>query len=407
MMDLMPIFSTLRRQKTAAALIVLEIALSCAIVSNALHLISQRMDSLARESGMAEAELLVLEVAGITRSQDQDATSARDLQALRALPGVRGATLVNQMPYGNNSSQSGVATQPGEAVSKLTMSTYIVGESALDVMGLRLVEGRDFLPQEYQLQSKVENDPEMAVPSVIINRAAAQQLFAGQPALGKLLYVFGDKPLTVVGVVDRLQAPHPKSGSAHIAEPSILVPVRPSFASGSYLLRVDAARRTELLKQAASAVEQVDGRRIINRQQTLSEMRDEYFAADRAMVGLLAGVCLALLTVTAFGIVGLASFWVQQRSRMIGTRRALGATKTQILRYFQTENLLLSGIGIVLGMLLAYAINLSLMQHYELPRLPWQYFPSGAVILAALGQVAVLAPARRAAALPPVVALRM
>ncbi|MBB4842020.1 putative ABC transport system permease protein [Paucibacter oligotrophus] len=406
-MDLMPILSTLRRHKTAAALIVLEIALSCAIVSNALHLISQRMDSLQQQSGLVEAELLALDVAGITRSEDADATSVRDLQALRALPGVRGAALVNQVPYGNNSSYSGVSTQPGEAVAKEEAATYIVGETALEVMGLRLLEGRDFLPQEYQLQSKVEHDPEMAVPAAIINRALAQKLFPGQSALGKAIYIFGDKPQTVVGVVERLQPPHPKSGTALKEQAAFLIPVRPSFASGSYLLRVDPARRSELLKQAVGTIEQVDGRRIINRKQTLSEMREAYFAPDKAMVGLLAGVCVALLVVTAFGIVGLASFWVQQRSRMIGTRRALGATRGQILRYFQTENLLLSLLGIALGMLGAYALSLLLMQSYEMPRLPWSYLPIGAALLILLGQLAVLAPARRAAALPPVAALRM
>ena len=68
------------------------------------------------------------------------------------------------------------------------------------------------------------------------------------------------------------------------------------------------------------------------------------------MVWLLVGVCVALLVVTSFGIVGLASFWVQQRTKMIGTRRALGATRGQILRYFQAENLLLTTAGIAIGM---------------------------------------------------------
>ena len=124
------------------------------------------------------------------------------------------------------------------------------------------------------------------------------------------------------------------------------------------------------------------------------------------MVWLLGGVCVGLLIVTAFGIVGLASFWVQQRTRMIGTRRALGATQGQILRYFQTENFLLTTMGIALGMVAAYAINQLLMSYYELPRLPWVCLPIGAASLWALGQVAVLGPARRAAALPPVVVMR-
>ena len=109
---------------------------------------------------------------------------------------------------------------------------------------------------------------------------------------------------------------------------------------------------------------------------------------------------------SCLGIVGLASFWVAQRRRTIGVRRALGATRMNILQYFQTENFLLATIGIVVGMLLAYGINLFLMTHYELPRLPWFYMPVGAVALWLIGQLAVLGPALRAAQGPPVVATR-
>jgi putative ABC transport system permease protein len=124
------------------------------------------------------------------------------------------------------------------------------------------------------------------------------------------------------------------------------------------------------------------------------------------MAGMLVGVITALLLVTALGIVGLASFWVAQRRRQIGIRRALGATRADILHYFQTENFLIVGGGIALGMLLAYASNLLLMQYYELPRLPLSYLPIGALALWVLGQLAVLGPALRAAAVPPVVATR-
>ena len=124
------------------------------------------------------------------------------------------------------------------------------------------------------------------------------------------------------------------------------------------------------------------------------------------MSGMLLGVIAALLLVTALGIVGLASFWVQQRTRQIGIRRAVGATRGHILQYFQTENFLLSTAGVVIGMALAFGINLFLMLHYELPRLPAVYFPIGAVLLWVIGQLAVLGPALRAAAVPPVVATR-
>ncbi|MGH8192089.1 MAG: ABC transporter permease, partial [Rhodanobacteraceae bacterium] len=139
---------------------------------------------------------------------------------------------------------------------------------------------------------------------------------------------------------------------------------------------------------------------------TIPFLRARFFKTDRSMAGLLVGVIVALLGVTAFGIVGLASFWVSQRTKQIGIRRALGATRGDILRYFQTENFLIVSFGIVLGIVLAIGINLVLMQHFEVARLPYWYLPVGAVVLWLLGQLAVLAPALRAAAVPPVVATR-
>jgi putative ABC transport system permease protein len=84
----------------------------------------------------------------------------------------------------------------------------------------------------------------------------------------------------------------------------------------------------------------------------------------------------------------------------------VGATRANVLQYFQTENFLLTTSGVLLGMALAFGINVYLMHHYEMNRMPWYYLPGGAVALWLLGQLAVLGPALRAAAVPPVVATR-
>jgi putative ABC transport system permease protein len=76
------------------------------------------------------------------------------------------------------------------------------------------------------------------------------------------------------------------------------------------------------------------------------------------------------------------------------------------MQYFQTENFLLSTAGVAAGMIMAFGINLYLMQHYQLDRMPWYYLPASAVALWLLGQLAVLGPALRAANVPPVVATR-
>ena len=212
----------------------------------------------------------------------------------------------------------------------------------------------------------------------------------------------------VVGVVEHLVRPGGMGGPAE-REYAMVFPLRPHYnLGGNYVIRTDPDRRTEVLA-AAKAVLQANGAdRIIQEEnsKTFEQLRREYYQAPRAMAWLLGIVCVALLLVTALGIIGLASFWVQQRTKQIGVRRALGATRGQILRYFQTENFLLASIGIALGMLLAFAINQLLMGRYEMARLPLYYLPAGAVLLWTLGQLAVYAPARRAASVPPAVATR-
>jgi putative ABC transport system permease protein len=404
-MELLPILSTLRRHKTAASLIVLEIAITSAIVCNALHLISTRLEVLHQDSGLPEAELVMLGVRSTGGAANVDDMTALDLQGLRALPGVKSAAIVNQIVYGGSSNNTGVSDKPDSGSDRVSTAQYIGGEDVLSTMGLKLLEGRDFKREEFLAGSALEVQENPTVGQIIINRELAAKLFPGQSALGRQVYALGEAPSTVIGVVERLTHPYPgkRAGDAGYA---MLLPVRPNYRNGSYLLRVEASQRAAVLKAATAVIERNDPTRIVGESKLLTEMRAAYYAQDRAMVWLMGGVCVALLVVTAFGIVGLASFWVAQRTRMIGTRRALGATQGQIRRYFQLENFMLSTVGIVLGMAGALGLSLWLMNSYEMPRLPLVYLPVGALALWALGQLAVLAPARRAAALPPVVALR-
>ena len=405
MMQLRPILSTLSRHKTAAFLIVLEIALTCAIVCNAVFVIANRIERLQFPSGMADNELVYLSISSIGRDPEGPANTQIDLAALRAIPGVRSAALINEIPYGDESQNSGLDMAPGQKTSTVEVSTYRVDVGALDTLGLRLVAGRDFKADEVMDGRTFDQSTDPRTPSVIIVRELAQRLFPGKDAVGQVVYLFNDYPTRVVGVVDRLIRPQPRNADDTDLH-SVLLPVRNTFNAGIYMLRTDPQRRDAVLLAAQKALDRGDGRRVAGKHGTFEDLRSDFYRADRSMVWLLAGVCVALLVVTAFGIVGLASFWVQQRTKMIGTRRALGATRGQILRYFQTENLLLTSAGIALGMLGAFAITPWLMTQYELPRLPALYLPLGALALWALGQIAVLAPARRAAALPPAHAMR-
>ena len=404
-MQIGPIISSLRRHKTAAALIIIEIAVTCAIVSNAVFLINQRIDKMQKPSGVVESELAYVHVAGIKDGLDRRALSTEDLVAIRSIPGVKSTALANQVPFGGSSWNSSVRLTNDDSEEGVNAATFLGSEDLLETFGVNLIAGRDFKPDEYVDFDDI-NDPdkEVTIPAVILSEALAIRMFGNEDALGKSLYVWGDEPHRVVGVIERLRRPGRRSGKD--AEISLIFPIRPFFGTGAYYFRVEPSQKSAALEQVAAVIQKNNPNRIILTKRTFQELRDKHFAGDRSMAYLLVAVCLALLLITALGIVGLASFWVQQRTRQIGIRRALGANRTQILRYFQTENLLLASVGIFVGMMMAYGVNALLMKHYEVARLPASYLPIGAIALVILCQIAVLGPARRAARVPPAVATR-
>ncbi|BFI95379.1 MAG: ABC transporter permease [Rhodanobacter sp.] len=409
-MELRPILSTLRRHKVTSWLLVLEIALTCAIVCNAVFMIGQRLHRMNLPSGVAEHQLLQIQLGGIGPKSDADAQTETDLAALRQIPGVRQATMTNQLPFSFGSDSNGtLMLDPHQQQGTAQVAQYMGGVGLLATLGTRLIAGRDFEPGEYvdfdaAVQALHDDNTRGLPQDLIITRGLAERLWPGESALGKTVYFGKALPFRVIGVVANLARPKNHWDGV---EYSTLWPIRMTSAEGaSYILRTAPQDRQAVLKAAVAKLKQLDPNRVVLVKRTYDEARHEYFANDRAMAGILVGVIAALLIVTALGIVGLASFWVGQRRRTIGVRRALGATRGDILRYFLTENFLLAGFGIALGMVLAYGMNLFLMVHYELPRLPGIYFPVGAAVLWIIGQCAVLGPALRAANVPPVVATR-
>jgi putative ABC transport system permease protein len=97
---------------------------------------------------------------------------------------------------------------------------------------------------------------------------------------------------------------------------------------------------------------------------------------------------------------------VAQRRRQIGIRRALGATRNAIIRYFQTENFLIAAAGAAAGVALAVSLNLWMVSAFEMQRLHVSYTIIGAIVVLLLGQAAVLWPAMKAASVPPALATR-
>jgi putative ABC transport system permease protein len=404
-MHFFQILSTLRRHKTAAILLVVEIALTCAIVSNAVFLISSRLSRMDRPSGVAEDELIDVRLTGIGRGDTALSLTVQDIAALKALPGVKNVASTDMVPFGKSSWNTDVSRKYNDPEG-IGAAQYM-GKDLIDTFGAKLVAGRDFLPEEIVDfdQAKKHN---IHVAAIILTKPLADRLFHDENPIGQRVYAAGPEPQIVVGVVELLVRPSEGDGKELLTpQYSMILPtLLPFNIGGHYVVRVDPARRGEVMAQIDATLNKVSPARIILDRRTFDSIRSEYFKQDRSMAYLLVGVSLALLAITALGVVGLASFWVQQRTRQIGIRRALGATKGDIRNYFQLENFILATIGIVIGMVLAFAINQWLMSAYHVDRLPAQVLPIGAAILWAIGQVAVLGPAIRAATVPPAIATR-
>ena len=139
---------------------------------------------------------------------------------------------------------------------------------------------------------------------------------------------------------------------------------------------------------------------------TLVEVRDERFREENALNTILGFISLLLVAVTSMGIVGLTAFSVTQRTRQIGTRRALGATRWAILRYFLVENWVVTSLGLGTGLFVTYGLNYVLAGIVDVPIIGLPLVGGGVAVLWAAGLLAALIPAIRGTMVQPVIATR-
>ncbi len=399
------------RHRLMPLLVVLQVALACAIACNVLFLLQQRLVPLLTPDGVAEPNQLIVAWQLVSRGQPWPASRLLEAEAaLHAVPGVSAVSVAGSLPMETSAQMNGDVI--GDGTGRRANTAVYIGDHLTEALGLRLLAGRDFSASERDVHYKSVGLDDSG--PTIITRALAERLFPGGDALGKVIRIGDDANAgrrTVIGVVEHLMRNKFSQDNRDDIDYSMLFPGIPGmWPMPVFAVRTDGAEVAGVRKAVQATLQRELGAELVEgidpNYQTYAEMREQMLARFKASVWLLAGVSVVVLVVTLAGIMGLTSYWVQQRTRQIGVRRALGARRSHILRELQLENLLLVGLGVLLGLCLAYAINLWLMRHYELTRLPWTYLPLGALVLLSLGQLAVLGPALRAAAVPPVVATR-
>ena len=398
-----PIFRAMLRNKVGAILIALQIAVTMTIIVNSVYIIIERSKEMQRDSGIDNENSFSLTSVGFAENFNAAITVEEDLNMLRQLPGVVDAVQINAIPNSGSGWSMGLKTESGVENDAVGTAVYMVDEHGINALDVEIIAGENFAASDIGLREVAQVD----WPSkTILTQKMAENLFPDLPyqsVVGKTVFINDTDPMVVVGIIDKLQAPWVGWNNL---ENVMLSPERMNYKGSQYFIRTEPGQRDTIMQQVEELLANSNKGRLIQRMRSIEEIRERSYRGHTAMIKILSTVMVILTIVTALGIVGLASFSVNQRKKQIGTRRALGASQSAIVRYFMVENFLISSIGVCLGAILTIGLNIILVNTFGLDRLDWFYIPIGMLVLWIVGQGAVFGPAKKAANIPPALATR-
>jgi putative ABC transport system permease protein len=400
--NLRPIASALWRNRTGALLVAVQIAIGLAVLVNAVYIVKQRVDKIGRPTGMDTANMIFVASAGFARDFDYEASWREDIAAMRAIPGVQAAGVISNIPLSGGGSSSGFQAKPGEATPEESIpgNTYLVDEQVIEALGITLAAGRAF--EAHEILPPVETFD--SAPQAIVTKAFAKSLFPDDPnPLGKTFYDGLSKPITIVGVIEHM---HGAWVGWDKLDHVVLFPRIKSGPNGVYVVRAEPGRRDAVMRDIETQLGNSNPGRLLRWVRPMDYFMHQSYLDDRNMAIFLTSVTSALLAITALGVFGLATFNVSTRIRQIGTRRAVGARRLDIVRHFLVENWMVTTTGVVAGCAAALGVGYWISLKYELPRLDLYYLVGGVLATWLIGLAAAWQPARRASAISPAVATR-
>jgi predicted permease len=393
------------RWSLRGTLVVSQVALSLLVLVSAGLCVRSLQNLQQVDSGLEPSKVVLMSfdlgLNNFTQPQNKDFYD-RLLERVRTLPGVEAASLARATPLDNN--RMGMSVDRAEGYENRGRERpfgdlNLVSTDFFRTFSVPLLRGRDFNA----------GDAAQGVSTVIVNEAFARRYWPGQDALGKRLYNggFGGQPSTevweVVGVARdvatrQLQTAPPPTMFRPLLqwpEKSLTLAVRTGFDPSATI----AALR--------GVVKSVDAGVPVFNVRTLAQQRDGSIALQRMAATLLSGFGVLALLLTALGIYGVLAYSVSRRTREIGVRMALGAQVADVLRLVLRQGLGLVGIGLVLGLIGAFGATRLLRSFlYDVRSLDPLTFATVIVLLAAVALFACWLPARRAARVDPMVALR-
>jgi putative ABC transport system permease protein len=397
MLDIGPIVKSLLRHKVVPLLMLLQLALSVAIVSNILFFISERVSEVTRPRGFDEDKLgkvsFFRDLTNVNFSQEVFA----DLEFLRLQEGIDEATVTSGIPMSGSGISSRFKLAP-EASDVYPTNILYTDDHAIPTFGFKLVEGRNFLPEEIGIYPEADMPRQM---QAIVTQSYAKLISPDASSLGIVLYRSNDA-YTIVGVIKDFVGYWPDWEFSHNG---MLIASIPRNWAKNLVFRSEEKNLTALvLKTSEQLVDKEAARTLWGEEPVATSTRKQY-NSEYSMIKILSVVVVLLVFVNALGIVGLTTFWVNQRRKQIGIRRALGATKMMIMRYFIIENVIIVLSASVLGALIAYTGSGYMVKSYAVDLLPWIYIPCATLVVLILSLAAAIVPVRKATLVSPVEAV--
>jgi putative ABC transport system permease protein len=386
-----------------------QVALSLMIFANVAYVIDARLEATESSTGMNLANVFWVQSHGEGKDYDQQSAVKFDLEYLRLLPGVIAACVINEIPQMRSSLFSLVSPNQDLKENKRSVFVYQSTDAIIDVLGLHLVRGRMF-----NADRVLPAPPRAAVShpafgtEVVITEDLATKLYGnGERALGKPMYfsLLNGGSATVVGVVELMQAA-PPMGPGDIVYDVVLTPAVPPGPNAIYLVRTKSGLLDAIMARVWKELEPLQHGRLVDSMDTLAARAAQSRVADRTDAVILAILSSLVLAVTMLGLFGFASFAVTSRIKEIGTRRAIGAGRADIVKLFLLENWLITTAGIVAGSIVTLAFAVQLRMLLELPRMPIVFLVGSMGLIWVAGLLAALMPALRGARVPPAVATR-
>ena len=401
-MAMRPILSALLRNRAGAILVALQIAITLGIIVNAVYLTTQRVTKIGRPSGIDDQNIFAFWVTTYEKDYDFLGMLREDMAMIRQMPDVIDAAPMNQVPLSGSGNSSGYYSLPDKKGEQSPANTYGTDDHGVRALGLTLSAGRDFEPNDVVYLNEDQQQPFFPA-SAIISSGFAKALFKDQPALGKDFYDDQSHPIRIIGVISHMQGSW--LGWDKVDRTMLYTFVAPH--SIQYVIRTKPGSIDRVIAAVEVALRKRDPNRVIGPSMNkMSDMKRRSYAGDSLMAVTLTTVTGLVLIFSSLGIFGLATFSVNSRIRQIGTRRAVGARRSDIVQYFLAENWLITTAGVLLGCCLALAAGYWLSTQYQLPRLDLYYLVGGVLGLWALGQLAAWQPALRAAKVSPAMATR-